>query len=383
VGHAVDFIAYDYFHRTRAVDRHLVARRTSALATRCDAKGQPAFASALGVGFPPHAPPRSGDDSAQTLLTALAYGLRGYNLFMAVERDRWIGAPVARDGRRLPAADFYERLNSALERVDWFRLRRCCPVRVVVPRTERRLARIGHAFGPVNAAVLGGMGLGPRETILEHAHRNGASVDADTFLRTLEHALDGRGVPYAVVGGDEPEFNLEGAAWVVVVTSGGFGDRLARELERSVERGVPVTLGPSERYLDERLCPLPDPWRANVEVSKRTDPRTVDELVARHVESAGIRPLANEPEGVFSTVHEDPAGQQRVAFVLNSTDHELVARVALGPDAEDESDMIWKDALDGERLRTHAGILEVRIRPQSVRMLARADEPPVTHRPGG
>lgn len=38
-------------------------------------------------------------------LTALMHGLKGWNIYMAVERDRWIGSPIRRDGR--PRKELY------------------------------------------------------------------------------------------------------------------------------------------------------------------------------------------------------------------------------------------------------------------------------------
>ena len=371
VGSSVDLIGYDYYHRARASDLQRIGRRTSELAVRCDGKELPSFAPEMGVGFPPYFPPLSEDDSAFTLLAALAYGLRGYNLYMAVERDRWIGAPVGQRGHRRPAAAFYEKVNAALERVGWFDLRRNTPVRVVVPRAEQRLARVLHAFGPVSGALLGALGLGPREGAMELdlGLDASAAVAADTFVAALEQALNARGVPFAVVGGEEPEIALRGAKWIIVATSGGFSDALARELEAAIARGVKVTVGPAERQFDERFCALSRPWDAAVEQLRRTDPRTVDELVGRNVEGLDIELLACDTDGLFVTVHVDEAGAARVAFVINTTGSELVARVTL--DAKGDT---WEDVLDAERFRTDDRVLDVRLKAHSVRMLSRVTE---------
>ena len=48
---------------------------------------------------------------------------------MAVERDRWIGAPVDPHGRRRPLAGAYQAIVRALEAVRWGELRRRAPVR--------------------------------------------------------------------------------------------------------------------------------------------------------------------------------------------------------------------------------------------------------------
>jgi len=56
-----------------------------------------------------------------------------------------------------------------------------------------------------------------------------------------------------------------------------------------------------------------------------------------------------------------------VVFVINPTDADTVARVALGSEAT------WSDLLerDGGTTRSAGGVLELRMRPQAVRMLGR------------
>jgi beta-galactosidase len=375
VGQAVDLVGFDYYHRATATDRQIIATRTSELAVRSDALDVPAFACEMGAGFPYFFAPLEEKDSAFTVLAALAYGLRGYNVYMAVERDRWIGAPVDRHGRVRPFAAFWSRLSEALTRTRFFELRRAAPVRLVVPRTERRLGRILHAFGPVSGALLGVMGLGPREACIEHDFGLGVlpAVDAHTLLSAFEQALDARGVPFAAVGGEDGEIGLRGARWIVCVTSGGFGDDLWGALGQAAAGGARVTIGPTRRLRDEAMLPLGEAPPDTFELCEGSAPGQVDSIVARATAELGLPCYACDPDGVRATVHEDERGDARVVFVLNPTADDVVARVGIGLDA------LWHDALDssGSRAegatRSSAGVLEVRMRPTSIRMLARGE----------
>ena len=77
----------------RAPHRLFVARRS--LVSRCEGTRTPKRTEPRSApGFPPFFAPIDPGDSIYTLLVALAYGLRAFNLYMAVERDRWIGAPI-------------------------------------------------------------------------------------------------------------------------------------------------------------------------------------------------------------------------------------------------------------------------------------------------
>ncbi len=88
IGKAVDLLGLDYYHAASPPQRAEIARRTSELSARSAARGHPSFACELGAGFPPFFPPLSDLDNAFTVLGALAHGLRGFNVYMAVERDR-------------------------------------------------------------------------------------------------------------------------------------------------------------------------------------------------------------------------------------------------------------------------------------------------------
>ncbi|MEM9693079.1 MAG: beta-galactosidase, partial [Myxococcota bacterium] len=122
VGNFVDLVGYDYYGRATERDRATIARRTSELDVRSRALGFAPYACELGAGYPPFFPPLSERDSAFVVLTALAYGLRGFNVYMAVERDRWVGAPIDATGRLRPFADFWQRLLRALNDCEFHRL---------------------------------------------------------------------------------------------------------------------------------------------------------------------------------------------------------------------------------------------------------------------
>lgn len=365
IGQHLDLIGLDYYNRASETDRRAIARRTSELAVRCDALGHPAFSPEMGAGFPPYFPPLSVDDGVFTLLAALAYGLRGFNLYMAVERDRWIGSPIDRRGRRRSSADVYARIMAALGECDWFALRRRVPVRIVIPRAERRLSRVLHAFGPLSGALLGVNGLGPREGCVEtELGLSGTpAVDVDTLLRALEQSLEARGVPFAVVGGEGLETVLSGAEWLIVLTSGGLSDALAEALGRARAGGAAITVGPAEPTHDAAMRPLTAPRGFFDDRLHGSDPRTVDEAVAQHLEKLDIPLYACDPDAICATLHEDATGAPRVAFVINDGDAEVVARVTLGVDAT------WEDVLAGDAHQSDQGMLELRMRPHTVRML--------------
>ncbi len=369
IGEVVDLVGLDYYNRCSPSARASIAARTSELAVRCEAKSLPAYACEMGAGYAPYFPPLSERDSVFTVMCALAYGLRGFNIYMAVERDRWIGAPVDCRGRARPTAAFWAKLGQVLEETKFCDLRRRVPVRVLVPRTERRLARVMHAFGPASGALLNVMGLGAREGCVEDDLGLGypLAIEAEVFVGSFEQALDARGVPFAVVGGEDRASALQRASWIICASSGGLGPELARDLVTAAEAGTRVTIGPRPPRFDDRMRPLAEgqPLADCCELLRSSDPASADDSVARAMQALQLPSFACDPDEIQAAVHEDEEGQVRVVFVINATETDVVARVTVGLDVQ------WEDGIEADRTRSEGGVLELRMRPQTVRMMVR------------
>lgn len=379
LGGSVDLVGLDYYGRASERSRATIMRRTTELAVRTTARAQPAFAAEMGAGFPPFFPPLDERDSAFTVLCGLAYGLRGFNTYMAVERDRWIGAPIDPRGRERPFATFWRKLIAALDAVELHRLRRRVPVRLLTPRNERRLARVTHAFGPVSGAFFSIAGAGARDACLEDELGLGAppAIEVDTFVRAVEEALEARGVPFAHVGGEDKAEAWGGASWVVCATSGGLSPVLFEELVAAAGRGVAVTLGPRAPERGGARRPLREPLdldrlesAGEGPASRRVprllgaDPRAVDAAVATAVEVLGLPTWSADPDGVHTTVHEDADGVPRVLFVIRGGDGDGLARVTVGAEVRRAVDPI-----EERSVVVHGGVLEIRVPPRTVRML--------------
>lgn len=372
---AIDLVGLDYYYPAGPQTRAVIERRTTELAVRCEALQKPPFACEMGAGFPPFFPPLDENDSAFTILTSLAYGLRGLNVYMMVERDRWIGAPIDPHGRTRPFARFFQKLFSALGATDFFNLRRRVPVRILMPRSERRLARATHAFGPLAGTIFSVLGAGARECCFEDDLGLGyaPAVLADTFARALEIALSARGVPFAYVGGEDREVSLDGAKWIVCACSGGLSAALFDKLKAAHQKGTRISIGPCAPVFDGSMKLLDLPYdieqlrdaESCVPVLIEDDPAAADAAVASAVMAYQLPTYACDPTGIYATVHEDTEGRPRVLFVINPGSHDTVARVTLHT-----QEPRAVDVLDGASFGRSRESFEVRMMPKSVRMLA-------------
>jgi beta-galactosidase len=329
----VDLIGLDYYHPANPQHHMTILRRTGELATRCEGRQVPPFGAEVGAGFPPFFPPLDDKDSLYALMAAMAYGLRGFNLYMAVDRDRWVGAPIDVHGIPRRLADEYHALIEALDKVAFNTLHRATPVKLVVPRALRRLARATHAFGPVTPAAFHIAGAGPLESCLEDDFGLGeiAPIVGETFVRAFERALLARGVPFSYAGGESLEMSIVGAAWIVCTTAGGLKTDFFTSLREAHERGIVVTIGPRVPDRDGSMRLVAKPHDVSgLEVEALGEPSRADALVARRIDELGLPAYPVDVPDVHVTVHDDEEGVPRVAFVMNPTAKPVVATVGLG-----------------------------------------------------
>ena len=370
---AVDLVGLDYYHRATPTERLLIERRTTELATRSEGLEQPAFACEMAAGVPPfYVPIHEEIDNRFNVMTSLAYGLRGLNIYMAVERDRWVGAPIDRHGRPRSFATFWAKLFRALDEVKFHELFRKTKVRIVNSTLKRRLNRTLHAFSPATPALFAVLGSGSRESCFEDDFGLGGVVAAevDAFIECFEGALSSRGVAYAHVDEGTAETSLEGSRWIICPTAGGVEPSLWGDLRRAAQAGARVTVGPRIPSRDGSLRPLAEPLDGKgFEIVPADashpyfDRRTVDAIVESAIVELSLPTISIRPGHLFATIHEDAAGRGRVLFLINPTPETERARVDLGF-AATLTDLFDGSQHDGRRDR-----LTVPLIARSVRML--------------
>lgn len=369
VGRVLDFIAIDYYHHAKPQIVGEIARRTTEVAVRARLANAPAFAAEMGAGFAPYFPPLEESDNAFCALTALAFGLRGMNLYMAVGRDRWIGAPIDPRGRSRPSADFWQRLFGALERMDFASLERRTPVSLVVPRALKRLTRVCHAFGPLSPAAFAVTGEQAERGCLEDDFglSGPVAIEAEQFVRRLERHLDGLRIPYALLSDDLIDHALTHSEWVVVASAGGMARPLVERLAQAIMGSHAVSVGPRLPERSETFRPqaarLPEPDNARAQVALPLDDAALRRAVARVAVDLNLFRLDADPASIVATVHHDQRGLPRALFVINPTPTAVTARVGTG------GATTATDALSLESVAVIDGHAELRVTGRSVRLL--------------
>lgn len=371
VARAVDLVGLDVYAHAGERQRRTLAREASELGARAAKLGQPAFASELGAGFAPYFAPISEADTEFVALTALAYGIRGFNTYMAVDRDRWVGAPIDRRGKERSAARFWQRLLAAIEQTRFYELSRVAPVQIVIPRCLRRLRRALHAFGPVGPMAFEVAGEDGRAHVFEEDLGLPSSVlaDAEEFLRLLEDELERRKIAHGWVSGDLVKHTLRRARWTVVACAGGLDDKLIGSVERAMKRHRAISLGPHYPERDASMRPLRRPIslparpKNDVPILIGLSAASVERAVDRACAALELPEHAVEPSSIRLTVHEDATARPRVVFAINPAESPVRASIpAFGAGTA-------VDALDGEHVTARENRIELSIPGRGVRML--------------
>jgi beta-galactosidase len=354
----VDLVGLDYYQSRRGLD--IVRKRTLRLA----GSSKLAFAPELGVGAPPWFGARSEADALFSAMCACAYGLRGFNLYMAVDRDRWFGAPLDRDGEPRPSAERWQRLIAALQRVEFHRLRRRVEVALSIPKEYASLSRATHALGGLspNLLALAGLPASAACRFDRFGFEEPIQLAWEPWLARLDEALCAEQIPFVYVESDADLSAIEGLRALFAPSFELAEPTRWQGLRRFADAGGTVLFGPQLPHLDARVRP-----HTFAPPSTRPPLRVRDQAEAQQA----VRALASElalqvrfrvsPHPVQATVHEDEYGP-RVLFLVHPGAADVHAELHL------PAPMRVTDALSGERFEGQSS-LRVPLAACSCRML--------------
>ena len=355
----VDLVGYDYYHARR--EHRTIKRRTLILA---GTHALP-YAPEMGIGAPAWFTPLANDDSIFTTLTALAYGLRGFNLYMAVDRDRWYGAPIDAQGNPRVDAGTWKHLLGKLHELGFHTLSRRIEVGLMLPREYSHLSKATSLLGFISPTVIEAVAGNPVMACREDTFGFEGPIQVLWWkmLARFAEALTAAGVPYVYVDSDAPAERLESLRVLVTPSFELCDPERWRKVTAFAEDGGTVVYGPAMPSLNlaARRKPFEVP-RGGRRVLIDTDDdamHIVDDLVG---EVSLARPFRVAPPPLEVTVHEDASGP-RVLFVLNPSKARLMAEVSV-PAA-----MAFEDLMSGERF-VGAGVVAIPMAGWSCRALS-------------
>ncbi len=370
IDRGVDVAGLDYYHRRS--DLRVVKRRTLRMAGSVRFP----YAPEMGVGAPMWFAPRSDNDSLLTTLCACAYGIRGINLYMAVDRDRWYGAPIGEDGQPRAHAVQWTRLLSALARVAFHELKRRVEVAIQLPKEYARLTRATHTLGALSPMLLDLAGAGAGAASLQDALGFAAPIQLEwtRFVDRFARALDQAGVPYVYVESDAEPERLAGLRLLITPTFEYADYARWQRIRDFAAAGGTVIYGPRTPHLGTELAPqvfeVPE-GASCVEVPDQLD---ADRIIHSLVDALGLaQPFPVSPRSVDSVVHEDAEGP-RVLFLVQPDASSVAAEIRL------PEPMVLIDVMTDERFAGEASVT-IPLPGHCCRMLICERTRPVSSRP--
>jgi len=278
------------------------------------------YAPHMALGAPPWSVVRSPADSLQTWLCACAYGLRGLNLYMVVDRDRWYGAPFDEFGRERPHAKDVRNVVHALNRTHFHALRRRVTVGIMLPKEYARLTRATHTLGALSPALLARAGAGAHAACLNSRFGFETPIQLAwvEFVTQFARALDHQRVPYVLLDSDAPSAQLDRLRAVIAPMFEFADPKRIERLVHFAQRGGRVFYGPRSPRLDEALHALPfDALQDSAEL-RRCDGVDAEPIALELADKFGtLRTFGDLPPSVDLTLHEDDHGP-RVLFLIQS-----------------------------------------------------------------
>lgn len=329
-----------------------------------------AIAFEAGVGFAAWLPPLdAGDDphrERDQLLSLLAAGIRGFNLFMAVERERFYGAAIDRTGGVEAHAGWIRPLVAELAALDWPALRRSATIAVIETRADARFGQASCVLDPVTPVVAEVLGLGPGGAA--ELGTDPAAVAQRRWHAAITRALDLARTPYALVGESAGEDELAGYRAVIVPTLDRIDRGLAHTLRALAEhKRAVVVIGPGTPTHDELGQPLGDALPRRV---GRLKAGSLDDLPGL---AADLAALAGEPsdawqierpDEVCAYAHADAAGSVRAVFVASDAPRPVSAVLLV-----DDTARALRDPFSHERIALADGRATIALPPGGIRML--------------
>jgi len=321
----------------------------------------------VGVGFSPWFPPLDETDDPTRerdhLLTLLAAGVRGFNLYMAVDRERWYGGAISAQAKI--EATWIKPLLAALADVEWPSLRRQRVIALVDTRADARIGLASNLIDPVTPVLADALELGPGGAA--ELGTDAPAIAARRWQSAIARALELAQVPYAIVDESTPEAELAQYRAVIAPTQDRIDRGLWQRLRALAEhKKAIVVIGPTTPTRDELDQPLDEPAPRRIgklnEGSLDDIAGLADDLVALAGELSDDWHV-ERPDDVRTMAYADAAGATRVVFVVSDAAKPVTAVVLAG----DVTSV--RDPLANEVLPIDDGRVRVAMPARGVRML--------------
>jgi len=334
-------------------------------------------------------PPITFEDQRFTTLVAWMHGIKGISFYMLVERERWYGSPIARDGRiRQPNYDYYKKLNEIIKAHRLTALKRENDIILMNVRSYQYLDSASTLLEPLTTLFFRGF-IGAVMECSEDplGFEEPIPIAAEAWEKKWHKALRLAKYPF-LIGDTEMSLDALTPYKVMIVPTFEFLGRAEQsKLAQFAERGGILAIGPKIPEYDEtiNLCTiLKNKIEGEGESLENAPCATLyrlgkgkvvvfealsDDEVEIKTTMDAVATLAGlkrhfpvlDPR-VETSFHGDPGGDSGVLYVANPTNESRPASIEL--DGPRKFTDLWSgDIYEGK------DSIEFEIEPYTVRML--------------
>lgn len=355
----LDVAGLDFYHGRHEAE---VIRNRALFAT---GSSRYAYSPEMGMGAPFWFAPLGKEDSLYCTVLALAFGIRSFNQYMTVERDRWHGALIDIHGNMRMHAAPWKTLIHRLKECEFSTLRFRHNVCVVMPKEYKHWTLATHMMGPFSASGTNMLLKDPTLFTVKTNLGYEASIQRDWYIwitriqkelqkRKISYVLsDAHHLPQAQVlfvptfeAVDESRFKLLATHSAQTIVTGPAWPKMNMEGERTLFV-VPNHIRKLETLAPDALQEMFD--------ALSLDPFWTLE---QGEGESGIAPGALE-----LTFHDDHEGL-KVLFVLNLSKDPLQARVKL------HEQVLMEETFTHEKIDTR-NTIEIKLEAYGFKMFVR------------
>lgn len=207
------------------------------------------FVAEFSSGFTFIGPPIFLEDQKFTTLSLFMHGIKGVNFYMIVERERWYGSPVKRDGKiREEYFEFYKRLNKFIKETGIYKFNKKKEIIILLNPEYERLKLATSLFSPIPLEFISSVvGIIPTELLVSEDNLGFSTCiqkEYDKFWETLykEFSKNGYCVDLGTVEIDSEklfEYKL-----IVLPTFDFLKEEIQNKFKNMIEEGATVLTGP-------------------------------------------------------------------------------------------------------------------------------------------
>lgn len=315
-----------------------------------------------------------GDQNDEGFVTkaALMHGIKGFSRYMLVERDKWMGSPIRRDGRiRKENAVVFAETNAVATKYDFKDFHRQADILLMANRDYDRLEAASELLSFPGDFLESQISMSEYPNAMTVSERTFGfdepiQLSKTNWFNSFSKVLNEQGYTYLLSDTALAEERMAAYKTICLSSFEFLSPEVQAKLLAFVEKGGTVVLGPKLPHLDTLFAPC-DLFKAKVlsapakslakdgaelatsykvgsgQVILISDMEKIPSALTVATDDIGVVPLVKNDSRLDLAIHCNPAkDDQLLVYVANPTSEPIEATVGIGKPVKSVKE-IWSD----------------------------------------